>query len=255
LIFADFNYLSACGWRECCFGSFEMKLILICLTSMLFGLAHAEVPKLFTQKSFTSANIAEAVNRYVAIGEESAVKELQQLAAQDTDANDNFLSKGFNVKERVGWVCRILYEPREHSPLRAPRFGELALPEKSMPAEKWPLYPLALSGSTYVVLKQGYTADGTPEEMAHYLKYCKNNGVFRKTPVAVPTREQAEKDIANFRSSAEWQAIAWRNNDGFSYPMGESLTWAFINNQTKAIADEPLASRNPKPDSSALSLR
>jgi hypothetical protein len=232
-----------------------MKLILICLTSMMLGIAHAEVPKLFTQKSFTSANLAEAVNRYVAIGEASAIKELQQLAAQDTDVNDNFLSKGFNVKERVGWVCRILYEPKGHSPLRAPRFGELALPEKSMPAEKWPLYPLALSGSMYVVLKEGYMPNGTPEEVAHYLKYCKNNGVFRKTPVEVPTREQAEADIAILRQSAEWQAIQWRNNDGFSYPMGEQLTWAFIKGQTKAIADEPLASRNPKPDSAALTLR
>ena len=222
---------------------------------MLLGLAHAEVPTLFTQKTFNSANIAEAVNRYIAIGETSAVKELQQLEAQDTSVNDNFLSKGFNVKERAGWVCRILYEPKGHSPLRAPKFGELALPEKSMPAEKWPLYPLAHSGSTYVVLKQGYTADGTPEEMAHYLKYCKNNGIFRTTPIDVPTKEQAEKDIASLRQSAAWQAIEWRNSDGFSYPMGEQLTWAFINNQTKAIAEQPLASRNPKPDSAALSLR
>jgi hypothetical protein len=235
--------------------SMQMKHILICLTSMMLGLAHAEIPKLFSQKNFTSANIAEAVNRYVAIGEASTVKELQQLAAQDISANDNFLSKGFNVKERVGWVCRILYEPKGRSPLRAPEFGELALPEKSMPAEKWPLYPLALSGSTYVVLKQGYTPDGTPEEAAHYLKYCKNNGVFRKTPVEVPIREQAETDIANLRQSAQWQAIEWRNNDGFSYPMGEQLTWAFIKGQTKTIADESLASRNSKPDSAALSLR
>ena len=232
-----------------------MKLTLICLTSMMLGLAHAEVPTLFTQKAFTSANIAEAVNRYVAIGEESAVKELQQLAAADTSENDNFLSKGFNVRERAGWVCRILYEPKGHSPLRAPKFGELALPEKSMPAEKWPLYPVALSGSTYIVLKQGYTADGTPEALAHYLKYCKNNGVFRKTPVAVPTKEQAETDIAAFRLSAPWQAIQWRNTDGFSFPMGESLTWAFINGQAKNIVTEPLASRNPKPDSTTLSLR
>ena len=46
-----------------------MKHILICLTSMMLGIAHAEVPKLFSQKSFTAANLAEAVNRYVAITE------------------------------------------------------------------------------------------------------------------------------------------------------------------------------------------
>jgi hypothetical protein len=232
-----------------------MKLILICFTSMMLGIAHAEIPKLFTQKSFTSANLAEAVNRYVAIGEVSSLKELQQLAVQDTSENDKFLGKGFSVKERVGWVCRILYEPKGHSPLRAPKFGELPLPEKSMTAENWPLYPLALSGSTYVVLKQGYTPSGTPEEMAHYLTYCKNNGVFRNTSVEIPTQEQAETDIANFRQSPQWQSIEWQSNDSRSFPMGESLTWAFIKGQTKSIAKESLASRNPKTDSGALSLR
>ena len=146
-----------------------MKRILICLTSMMLGLAHGEVPKLFSQKSFTSANLAEAVNRYVAIGEAASVKELQQLAAQENGSAESFLGKGFSVSERIGWVCRILYESKGLSPLRAPKFGVLPLPEKTMPAEKWPLFPVAVSGSTYVVLKQGYMPDGTPEEVTHYL--------------------------------------------------------------------------------------
>jgi hypothetical protein len=233
-----------------------MKLFLICLTSMTLGLAHAEVQKLFLQKSFTSANLAEAVNHYVTIGEASTLKELQDLAAQESpSANENFLGKGFSVTERVGWVCRILYEPKGRSPLRAPRFGDLSLPEKSMPAEKWPLFPVAVSGSTYVVLKQGYTPNGTPEDVAHYLAYCKNNGVFRKTPVEVPTKEQAEEDIENLRHSAEWQAIEWQSSDGNSFPMGEQLTWAFIKGQIKTIANELVARQNQKADSNALSLR
>ena len=222
---------------------------------MMLGLAHAEIPKLFSQKSFTSANLAEAVNRYVAIGEAASIKELQQVVVQDNSKDDGFLGKGFSVNERIGWVCRILFESKGHSPLRAPKFGELPLPEKSMPAEKWPLYPVAVSGSTYVVLKQGYMPDGTPEEVTHYLAYCKNNGVFRTTPVEVSTKEQAEKDIANLRQSAQWQAIQWESNDGFSYPMGEQLTWSFIKGQTKIIANEFVARQNQKPDPAALSLR
>lgn len=233
-----------------------MKRLLICLTSMMLGLAHGEVPKLFSQKSFTSANIAEAVNRYVAIGEAASAKEMEQLAAQEDAMDESFLGKGFSVNERIGWVCRILYEPKGHSPLRAPKFGVLPLPEKTMPVEKWPLYPVAVSGSTYIVLRQGYTPHGTPEKVAHYLAYCKNNGVFRTTPVEVPDKEQAEKDIANLRQSAQWQAIRWQNNaDGFSFPMGEELTWAFIKGQTKNLSGEFAAKQNSKSDPAALSLR
>jgi hypothetical protein len=248
-----------------------MKLFLAFLTSMVLGLAHAEVPKLFTQKSFTSANLAEAVNRYVAIGEEASLKEFQLLSAQENASQEIFGGKGFSVNERISWLCRILYEPRElpalsapklgvlapptKSPLRPPKFGMLCLPENSMPANQWPLYPVAFSGSTYLVLKQGYTSSGTPENLTHYLAYCKDNGIFRKIPVEVPTREQAEKDIANFRQSPQWQAIEWQGNDGFKFPMGEQLTWAFIKGQSKISTEQPLASHSPKPDANAVSLR
>ncbi len=219
------------------------------------GFCHADVPKLFTQKAFTSANLAEAVNRYVAIGEASAIKELQQLASQENPDDGSFLGKGFSITERAGWVCRILYQPQGKSSLRAPRFGDLALPEKSMPAEQWPVYPLAFSGSTYFALKQGYIPHGTPEKLEHYLAYCKNNGVFRKNSVPVPTREQAQRDAASLRQSAPWLAIQWQSDDGNSFPMGEQLSWSFIQNQAKFVADEAVATQNSKHDSAALSLR
>jgi hypothetical protein len=232
-----------------------MKRLLTYLMLMTLGFCNAEVPKLFCEKPFTSATLAEAVNRYVAIGEEATIKELQQVSLQEKEQKELFAGKGFSVDERIGWVCRILYEPRGHSPLRAPKFGVLALPEKTMPADKWPLYPVAFSGSTYIVLKQGYTASGTPEELAHYLAYCKNNGVFRQTPVSVPTKEQAEKDIANLRQSEPWKAIQWEDSDGFSYPMGEQWAWSPIQNQVKLISDESIARLKCKADPTAVSLR
>jgi hypothetical protein len=233
-----------------------MKRLLICLTSMVLGFCHAEVPKLFCEKSFTSATLAEAVNRYVAIGEVATIKELQQVALQEKNSHGElFAGKGFSVNERIGWVCRILYEPQGHSPLRAPKFGVLAMPEKTMPAEKWPLYPLAFSGSTYVVLKQGYTASDMPEELTHYLAYCKNNGVFRKTPVPVPTKDQAEKDVANIRQSEPWKAIKWEDNDGFSFPMGEQWAWGFIQNQVKTLPNESIASQKSKTGITVASAR
>jgi len=249
-----------------------MKRFLVCLTLMTLGICHAEIPKLFTERAFTSASLAEAVNHFVAIGEAATIKEFEKASLEDASHNDWISNRGFCVNERIGWVCRILYTPKEPSPLlvpksgnlipgntvplRAPRFGSLNIPENTMPIEKWPLFPVAVSGSTYVVLKQGYTPDGRTEDLKHYLAYCKNNGVFRTAPVSVPTRKQAEKDVANLRQSDQWQAIQWMSNDGFSYPMGEQLTWGFIKSQTKTIAEESIViKRNSKSPSTTLSLR
>ena len=238
---------------------------------MTLGVGHAELPKLFCEKSFTSDTLAEAVNRYVAIGEAATLKELQQASLQESSQEEFFSGKGFSVNERIGWVCRILYIPKEPAPLvipktgivitekagplRAPKFGVLSIPEKTMPIEKWPLYPVALSGSTYVVLKQGYTPSGTPESLAHYLAYCKDNGTFRTVPVPVPTEEQAAKDVITLRQSEPWKNIKWEDNDGFSFPMGEQWTWSFIQNQAKAIPAEAIAAKKSKTDSTVASLR
>jgi hypothetical protein len=222
-----------------------MKKLTIYLMLMTLGICHAEVPKLLTERAFTSATLAEAVNHYVAIGEPAALNELKECAAQDTDHANWLSNRGFSTGERIGWICRILYEPQGHSALRAPKFGVLNIPEKTMPAEKWPLYPLALSGTTYLVLNQHYTPDGTEETAVHYLDYCRKNGVFRKSPIAVPTEEQAMQDAAALRQSVAWQAIVWQGDDGYSYPMGEQFTWSFLQNQAKFIPNQMIAK---KPD-------
>ena len=105
------------------------------------------------------------------------------------------------------------------------------------------------------MLKQGYTPSGKPESLAHYLAYCKDNGTFRTTPVAVPTEEQAAKDVVTLRQSESWKDIKSEHNDGFSFPMGEQWTWTFIQNQAKAIHTEVIAAKKSKTDSTVASLR
>jgi hypothetical protein len=233
-----------------------MKRIFICLVLMTLGIARADVPKLLTERAFTSASLAEAANHYIAIGEPATVKELEKCALEDA-AHEGWISnRGFSINERIGWVCRIIYEPTGHSPLRAPKFGILNIPEKSMPIEKWPLYPLALSGSTYLVLNQSYTPDGTPEDAKQYLDYCQKNGVFRKSAVVVPSQEQAMKDAAAIRETPEWKAIKWQGDGKFTYPMGEQFTWAFLQKQAKVIPNQLAAKKpQPKPDSAVALIR
>ncbi len=229
-----------------------MKRFLFCLALMTLGLGRAEVPKLFTERAFTSVLLAEAVNHYVAIGEAASQKEWDKFLAEDAARANWRFSRGFSVDERISWVCRIVNQPRSYdivnmprgevlkipdknNLLRGPQFGGLKIPENTMPLEKWPLYPLALSGSTYLVLNENYTPNGVPESLEHYIDYCKSNGVFRITPVPVPSREQALKDAAALRQSQPWQDIKWVDKDGSSYPLGEQWTFGYIESQVKNI--------------------
>jgi hypothetical protein len=194
----------------------------------------ASVPRLFRERSFTCATLAEAVNHFVVIREDSALTELDTLASgKISDFTQVDLS--FSVAERIGWMCRVLYDPKGQKPLRQPGFGGLFLPWRSMPLEKWPLYPVALSGATYFVLSEGYALDGVAEDPKHYIAYCRENGIFRKTPVRVPTRDQALKDATTLRQSEAWKSIKWQDSGpGFRYTMSEEWTCKFIRGQAES---------------------
>ena len=190
----------------------------------------AQPPKLFRDKHFTCATLADAANHFIALGERAAVKELDSLILDwDTDFQGEF-----SRNERIGWVCRILFGPKEKEPLRAPAYGGHHLPYNTMPLSNWPLYPVARSGSTYFVLSEGYTLAGKPEDPKEYLTYCRRTGRFRKEHVPTPTRSRALKDLEKLRQSEAWKAIKWRDSGpGFSTEISEDWIWGFI----KAQAD------------------
>jgi hypothetical protein len=217
-----------------------MTRLLIFLVVMTLGIGRAEVPKLFREQAFNCATLADAVNHYVGLGEDAAVKELQELAlveAAEAEKNRGFDTRGFSINERIGWVCRILFEPKSGPYIRAPKYGKLNLPEKYIPIAKWPLYPVVLSGSTYFVLGESYSDDNnTPEDPKHYITFCKENGKFRTTSVKVAASAQILQDADALHKSAQWQAIQWLDDSGYSYPMGEQWTWGFIQRQTKLPA-------------------
>jgi hypothetical protein len=193
-------------------------------------------PRLFQEHAFTAASLADAVNHFVGLGEDAAMRELQEIAQAE---REDCYSRGgvyWSMKERVGWMCRILFESKDGRPLREPYFGALDLPYHSMPNTSWPLYPVALSGSTYFVLSEGYWLAGVAEDINAYIAYCRQTGAFRRTPVAVPTRAQAMMDAAVLRASPAWQAIKWTDSgQGWSYTLNEDGSWEFIHNQAAMI--------------------
>jgi hypothetical protein len=172
----------------------------------------------------------EAANHYIALGEAAGIKELESHML-DWGVDHR---AGFSNNERLGWVCRIVFQPRGENPLRAPRYGGLSLPWNSVPLTRWPLYPVACSGSTYFVLSEGYTLAGDPEDPKDYLHYCRTQGRFRTERLPVPTRGEALKDLESLGQSAAWKAIKWTDSgQGFYYMLSEEGVWAFMLRQAK----------------------
>jgi hypothetical protein len=248
-----------------------MRLTLICLMLGVSGFCQADVPKLLTERSFSSASLAEAANHFIVIGEQATFDELGTFLDENPAHTGYLFTRGYSVDERIAWVFRIIYEPKEpvllhvaktgaRTPgnivhLRGPDFGWLQIPKTSMPAENWPLYPIALSGSTYIVLKETYSPKDMPETIGHYMKYCKDHGVIRKTPVVVPTREQALEDMEQLRQSTAWKAIKWIDNGEIGFPTGEQRTWNFIQNQARAIPEPSVANSQTNVAGTQISTR
>jgi hypothetical protein len=205
-------------------------LLLLALFSM--PICRAEVPELFRERSFNAVTLANAVNHFVALGEADAVRELTELAPDHKAMRPD----GIDLPERVGWVCRILFSPKGDKPLRPPGYGGHSLPHLSMPLDRWPLYPIAASGKSFFVLSEGYHLRGLAERPMVYLAYCQKSGNFRKDPIPVPTKDEAQKDAAALRESVAWKAIRWTDEGpGTRYTMDEASIWKFIQAQADAI--------------------
>ena len=86
-----------------------------------------QAPLLFKQKQFDSVILAKAINYYIELGEKQSLIELQALSRDDFD-----FANGFDINERIGWVCRVLYVAKNGVPLRPPAFGGLSLPRNSI---------------------------------------------------------------------------------------------------------------------------
>ena len=180
-------------------------------------------PTLFTDHEFDSSTLANAANYFIARGEAATIEQLTEIAAQDRSGN-------IDLNERVGWVCRILWE-NEKTPIRQPLLGGLAgIDFDSASLGVWPLYPVVKSGDTYFVLSQGYMLGGQAEWMPNYIEHCCQNGTFRRWRIGVPDRQQAIQDAQAFRDSVRWRT---------EYPDGgSSWAWGFIHQQAASIGQD-----------------
>jgi len=168
--------------------------------------SQGETPELFRKEAFTRATFAEAVNYFAGMGEDRALKELNRVAS----------ARG-NYSGRITWVCRVLFDPKGKEPLREPAFGWDEDRPNGMSMRDWPRYPVVVSGSSCFVFNQSYTIFGYPEPLHDYVDYCRQAGVFRKTLLPVPTREQSIKDENALQKTWAWKYLKWFDKEG-PYP-------------------------------------
>ena len=180
------------------------------------------------QRQFGPHDLARSANALIALGEEKAVKELESRIT------DWGRGKGYCTNERIGWLCRLLFDPRPVTksadpgptpggrprttkvgsrPIRRPLFGALTLPYKSMPLSRWPKYPLAIQDGVAFVLSEGYMLGGMPEHPGQYIAHCRKHGTFRRTPFTIPDRPTASRALEKLLRSPRWKAIRWSHEE------------------------------------------
>jgi len=178
------------------------------------------LPGLFRDSEINCASFAEAVNHFVAMGQERAIESLRDLVAHKPQG-----TMWDKLEYRTACVCRVLFEPKRGEAPRLP--GCICwgiVPWTSMRSEKWPLLPVIQSGSSFFVIKQCGVFTGLMEPSTSYLCYCFAHGDFRQIPVPMPNRPQARQDLEALRESATWKAINWQERSsggGEKFILGE----------------------------------
>jgi hypothetical protein len=220
------------------------SLLLACSLMAVCEAAVAGDPELFRVKKFDAAMIAEAVNHYVAVGEERTKAELEALSPNDLfspEMKAGMLSNE-ELAHRVSWMCIILWPAKIGSSQRPPGYGGLAYVEDRFDRKRdWPLFPVVNAGASYFVLSDSYILGGMAESPRHYLQACEAMGTFRTGTVQVPTRKQAEHDLLELRRSPTWTA-AWSKSLVGEKGNSELVVWYFLRQQADRISGQKVSS-------------
>ncbi len=136
-----------------------------------------DLPRLLTSSDYTPADLATAANHFIKMGPEKAIHEMNRIAMDKKDGDG-----GFSRQERLLWICRLVFVPKENSGIGPPRLGSGAGPPKSMPLKHWPLYPLMRTGKSHFLIGELVIVDRAVESVRIYLQHCQEVGVFRSAP-------------------------------------------------------------------------
>jgi len=166
------------------------------------------------EDDYSPSKMATCANSYIQRGEEKAFRKL----TRDYEHPPFLLSLALwpaydrpHLTPRVGEI----YHPFENALLEGwPRLSSEAKRE-------WPNLPLIICDG--VIFRAPSTGSHSIIGVSHvpiqYLEVCRSRGIFRANEYAIPTREQAEKALADLFESDRWRRIDWtaaeagRNSD------------------------------------------
>jgi hypothetical protein len=173
--------------------------------------AYRAFPSFLEEPSYDAATLALTVNHYIGLGETAALADLRQRAVK---IERKAYSSQSLQETRIAHVAHILWGSSGDA-LRGRADGAyMDLPYLSMPPAAWPYYPMVRSGQTFFVMSEFRILAGVAEPIGDYLDYCQREGRFRRSALAVPTRDQAIKDLNALQASPRWRALRWKENVG-----------------------------------------
>jgi hypothetical protein len=175
----------------------------------------------------TCYELISAANRFIVLGEDATIEELKRtwrVAAIDS-----------STAEQISWLCRLLYTPKDRKTLRSPYFGSPAISYGigNLKDEDWPYFPLIKSQGIFFLVPANYTLAGLAEDPIAYLTYTRKEGLFRSTPLKVPTEKEASQALDAYFSSDVWKELKW--SDSPFYPDREGLI-EYLKAQTSRVA-------------------
>lgn len=193
-------------------------LCLIVLTGSILVAARGTTIDLttdqLTPETYNPAKILATANKLIALGRKDAEASLLKYAEKPIDVHIEYGIE--NRDYYVAWLCLLIYDPKPHSSLPNPGFGDPDFPypafnnpEKSV---DWPRFPLVLNQGVPFLLVSGYTLGGRGEPSTWYVKRCRADGIFHTTPYPIPSHAEAEKALNDLISSRKWKALSWSDS-------------------------------------------
>ncbi|HQY88104.1 MAG TPA: hypothetical protein PK402_05555 [Tepidisphaeraceae bacterium] len=202
------------------------------------------LPSFLIDEEFTSASFAEAVNYFVEMGEEEAIRNLKGWSAAVWNSygtqESAFKYDSGRLNQRLVLVCRVLFEPKDEKSLRRLPFDIYELHPSDLLRENWVHYPVANAGSSFFLpsMKFGYYCGGI--STVEFMMLCESEGIFRTEKIPVPTREEALRDLELLITSPTWKSLTWAEKGPcLPDPIREDQIIARMKLQAESIEPKP----------------
>lgn len=164
--------------------------------------AYREFPSFIEEKAHDVATLAHTVNLYVGLGEDAAFSDLRKRAAELDKGHHDSSTREY----RIELVARIL-GGSSGKVLRPRSQEDIGFGGHGIRLSTWPHFPMVHSGDSFFVMMKGRIIAGLEPPLVDYLDYCRLEGRFRRSPLPVPTREQALRDLDGLKASPRWRSL------------------------------------------------